>query len=55
MAAPQQASALDRFLRLFSDVKAGEGTSALLLSLNCGLILAAYYIIKPLRDGLVLA
>ena len=55
MAKPQQASSLDRFLRLFSDVKAGEGTSALLLSLNCGLILAAYYIIKPLRDGLVLA
>jgi hypothetical protein len=49
------ASPLDRFLRLFSDVRAGEGFSTLLLSINCGLIFAAYYIIKPLRDGLVLA
>ncbi len=55
MAKQHQASGLDRALRVFSDVRAGEGTSALLLSLNCGLILAAYYIIKPLRDGLVLA
>ena len=46
---------LDRFLRLFADVRAGEGLSALLLSINCALILAAYYIIKPLRDGLVIA
>jgi AAA family ATP:ADP antiporter len=55
LATPGQATGLDRFLRLFSDVRAGEGFSALLLSINCGLILAAYYIIKPLRDGLVLA
>jgi len=55
LAETPSATPLDRFLRLFSDVRAGEGFSALLLSLNCGLIIAAYYIIKPLRDGLVLA
>jgi len=49
------ASRLDRFLRLFSDVRPGEGLSALLLAFNCFLILTAYSIIKPLRDALIVA
>lgn len=44
-------SKLDRFLRLFTDVKAGEGSTALLMFANVFLILSAYYFIKPLREG----
>ncbi len=44
-------SRLDRFLRLFSDVQAGEGFTALLMFANVFLILCAYYFIKPLREG----
>ncbi len=49
-----QGSALDRFLRLFTDVKAGEGQTALLLALNVFLILMAYYVLKPVREALIL-
>ena len=52
--ATPQASALDRFLRLFTDVRAGESTTALLLSLNILLILTAYYVLKPVREALIL-
>jgi len=44
-------SKLDRFLRLFTDVQAGEGSAALLMFANVFLILCAYYFIKPLREG----
>src|SRR6476659_1113872 len=54
MPEPNQGSALDRFLRLFTDVKAGEGTTALLLSFNVFLILMAYYVLKPVREALIL-
>ena len=43
-------SKLDRFLRLFTDVQAGEGSTALLMFANVFLILCAYYFIKPLRE-----
>lgn len=46
---------LERFLNLFTQVKAGEGTNALLLALNIFLILTSYYIIKPVREALILA
>jgi len=49
-----RASGLDRFLRLFTDVRAGEGTTALLLGLNVFLVLTAYYFIKPIREALIL-
>lgn len=55
MSRAQRASFLDRALRPFADVRAGEGVTALLLAANVFLILAAYYTIKPLRDGLVIA
>jgi AAA family ATP:ADP antiporter len=48
-------SGLDRFLRLFSDVRAGEGTTALILTANVFLLLCAYYIIKPVREALILS
>ena len=44
-------SKLERFLRLFTDVQAGEGITALLMFANVFLILCAYYFIKPLREG----
>ena len=50
----QRGSSLDRFLRLFTDVRAGEATTALLLSLNVFLILTAYYVLKPVREALIL-
>ena len=47
-------SNLDRVLRLFSDVRAGESGTVLLLGLNVFLILTAYYFIKPVREALIL-
>ena len=49
-----RASPLDRFLRLFADVRAGEGWLAVLLALNVFLILTTYYILKPVREALIL-
>jgi len=43
-----------RFLRLFTDIRQGEASKALLLALNSFLLLIAYYILKPLRDALLL-
>ncbi len=48
-------SALEKFLGLFSEVRAGEGAIALMLALNVFLILTAYYILKPVREALILA
>ena len=49
-----QPSALDRFLRLFTDVRAGEGATALLLSGNIFVLLTCYSILKPVREALIL-
>ncbi len=43
-----------RFLRLFADVRPGEAAKALLLALNIFLILLAYYLVKPVREALLL-
>ena len=51
----QRRNPLERLLGLFTEVRAGEGGTALLLTLNIFLILTAYYIIKPVREGLILA
>lgn len=45
---------VDRFLRLFTDVRPGESVTALLLTLNVFLILFAYYLIRPVREALIL-
>ncbi len=44
-------SPLERFLRLFTDVRAGEGGTAVMMFANVFLILCAYYFVKPLREG----
>ena len=46
---------IDRFLGLFSDVHAGEGARALLMLVNVFLILVCYYILKTVREPLILA
>jgi AAA family ATP:ADP antiporter len=46
--------ALDRALRVFGDVRAGEGVTVLLMCLNVFLLLMAYYILKTAREPLVL-
>ncbi len=48
-------SRLDRFLRLFTDVRPGEGLTAVLLAVNVALVLGAYYVIRPLRESFLLA
>lgn len=45
----------DRLLRLFSKVEPGEGLGALLLAANVFLLLTAYYILKTVREALILA
>jgi AAA family ATP:ADP antiporter len=45
----------DRLLRLFTDVRPGEATTALLLALNVFLLFTAYYSLRVLRDSLILS
>ena len=47
-------SVLDRALRIFADVRAGEGANVVILAVNVFLLLTAYYILKPIRDGLII-
>ncbi len=46
-----QRSLGERLLGLFTDVRPGEGATALLMFANVFLILCAYYFVKPLREG----
>ena len=51
----ERPSPLDRALRAFTDVRSGEAGTALLLTLNIFLLLTAYYVIKPVREALILS
>ena len=55
LAAPREKGFLDRLLSLTAEVHAGEAATALLLAVNVFVLLAAYYIIKPVREVLILA
>src|SRR2546421_912579 len=46
---------MDRVLSVFATVHRGEGVTALLLMLNVFVLLTAYYIIKPVREALILS
>ena len=48
-------STLDRALSIFTDVRAGEGASALLLAANVFFLLAFYYVLKTVREALILS
>ena len=52
--APPLPSGLDRLLRIFGDVRAGEGGRVVLMFLNVFLLLVAYYILKTVREPLIL-
>ncbi len=43
-----------RFLKIFADIHPGEAPTAFLLTLNVFLLLLAYYLIKPVREALIL-
>jgi AAA family ATP:ADP antiporter len=45
---------LDRVLTVFTDVHGGEGITALLLMLNLFILLAAYSMLKTIREPLIL-
>jgi len=46
---------LDRILGVIAEVRPHEGVTAVLLTANLFLLLTAYYIIKPVREALILA
>jgi len=46
---------LERALGLVTEVRAGEGVTALFMTLNVFTLLTAYYVMKPVREGLILA
>jgi AAA family ATP:ADP antiporter len=52
--APDSRSTLERALGAFTSVRAGEGISAVVLALNVFVLLSAYYIVKPVREALIL-
>ena len=47
----QALSRTEQLLRLFTEVRPGEGGTAVMMFANVFLILLAYYFIKPLREG----
>jgi AAA family ATP:ADP antiporter len=53
-ALPRPRSGLERALGAFADVRGGEGATALLLTLNVYVLLTTYYVIKPVREALIL-
>jgi AAA family ATP:ADP antiporter len=53
--AHEQKGLLDRALSLFTEVRAGEGLSALLLAGNVFYLLAFYQVLKIVRDALILS
>ena len=55
MSEPPRASGIERFLNLFTEVRAGEARTALLLALNVFLVLMSYYMLKTVREALILS
>jgi AAA family ATP:ADP antiporter len=48
-------SLLERGLGIVTEIEAGEGITAVVMTLNVFLLLTAYYVIKPVREALILA
>jgi AAA family ATP:ADP antiporter len=53
--APRRPGVLDRALQVFSEVRAGEGGTVVLMFINLLTLLLGYYIIKTLRDTVIVA
>jgi ATP:ADP antiporter, AAA family len=49
----QKASVLERLLRIVTIIRPGEGLTAVLMAFNIFMLLAAYYILKPVREAFV--
>jgi len=47
-------TSLDRVLSAFAIVQPGEGPTAFLLMMNLFILMTAYYIVKPVRESLIL-
>jgi AAA family ATP:ADP antiporter len=45
---------LEKLLSLFADVRAGEGRVVVVLTVNLALLLASYYLLKTVREALIL-
>ena len=52
---PQEKRLTDRLLSIFTEVRPGEGVGALLLGAYVFLLLEAYYILKTVREALILS
>jgi AAA family ATP:ADP antiporter len=50
----RQPGSLERLLRVFTDVEAGEAGTALLMFLNLFLLLVGYYVLRTVREPLIL-
>jgi len=44
-----------RFLKIFTEIKPGEAVTAFLMAFNIFLLLLAYYLIKPVREEMMLS
>jgi AAA family ATP:ADP antiporter len=52
---PRASGALDRLLSLFTYVRPGESAGAALMALNAFMVLMGYYLLKTVREALILA
>ncbi len=52
---PDERGPLDKILNVFAETHAGEGGSAVLLSLSVFFLLVSYYLVKTAREPLILA
>ena len=53
--APLRKTILERILSVVCDVRPGEGPGALILTINLFTLLGAYYLLKTVRESLILA
>ena len=51
----ERKSTVERALSVFTEVRRGEGAGVLLLGLNAFLLLASYYLLKTVREPLILS
>ncbi len=52
---PFRKSLLERILSVITDVRAGEGLGAVLLTADLAVLLGGYYLLKTVRESLILA
>jgi AAA family ATP:ADP antiporter len=52
---PVRRNPLERILSIITDVRAGEGLGAVLLTVDLSVLLGGYYLLKTVRESLILA